>query len=402
MHYHPGYDARAILEQHRSWARQFADPLAAAVRAHDNDRSPGRRLKVGFVSASFCDCAQGQLIQPLFREHDRNEYEFIAYSDSRKADGVTASIRATLDGWRDTARLADAELAELIRADRIDILVDLTLHTANSRLLVFARKPAPVQVTMLEMITTTGLDAMDYRLTDPYLDPPGQTDGDYTERSVRLPDCAWCYQPPPEAPAVNDLPARRNGFVTFGCQNHFVKLSRPAVELWARVLQVVPGAGMLMYSPARVQREAVLRVFDQAGVHQDRVGFLSRVSPAEYIGRFRDFDIGLDTQPYAGGTTTQDSLWMGVPVVTLRGRTAVGRGGVSILSNAGLRDLIAQTEDDYVTIAAALASNLERLAELRAALRPQMERSPLMDARRYAASVEAAFRAMWQSWCGTG
>ncbi len=249
LHFHPDYDAAAILAEHRQWARRYADPLSDQIRAHPNDRSPDRRLRVGFLGRRYADGPQGQLIQPLFRNHDRGQYEFICYSDTPNPDAVTAELSGLVDEWHDASTLSDPQVCDRIRADRIDILVDLTMHVPpGNRMLVFARKPAPVQMTALEMITTTGLATMDYRLTDAYLDPPGETDGDYTERSIRLPRCFWCYQPPAEAPPVGELPAQRNGFVTFGCLNATLKMNRPTRELWAKVLQAVPTSRMIIHS----------------------------------------------------------------------------------------------------------------------------------------------------------
>ncbi len=244
LHYHPDYDAQAILAEHRRWARQFAEPLAGSIRPHPNDRTPDRRLRIGFVSPDFRDHPVGQSLVPLFAHRDRRQTEFFGYSDVRVADATSLKLQGLADQWHDTVTLGDLELADRIRGDRIDILVDLALHTAHNRLLVFARKPAPVQVTMLGLPATTGLTTIDYRLTDPYLDPPGVTDADYSEQSIRLPHCFWIYQPPAEAPPVGALPALANGFVTFGCLNQFAKVSGPALELWVQIL----GASV---SPAR-------------------------------------------------------------------------------------------------------------------------------------------------------
>jgi predicted O-linked N-acetylglucosamine transferase (SPINDLY family) len=297
--------------------------------------------------------------------------------------------------------LSDQELSDLVRSHRIDILVDLALHLAGNRMPVFARKPAPIQVSAFEVIATTGLDTIDYRLTDPYLDPPGQTDGDYTEQSIRLPHCFWCYRPPREAPPVAPLPASKNGFITFGAFNSFLKFNRPTLALWARVLHAVPTARMIVHSASPAHREFTQNAFEAANVDSGRIDFTPTVSRGEYLRRHHHVDIGLDTQPYAGATTTMDALWMGVPVITLAGCTAVGRAGVSILTNLGLPDLVAHTPDQYVEIAARRAVDLAGVRKLRAGLRQQMLASPLMDGPRYARDVEAALRTMWRTWCGS-
>jgi predicted O-linked N-acetylglucosamine transferase (SPINDLY family) len=399
IHADPDYDAQAILAEHRRWAARFAAPLAPRGLVHANDRTPGRRLTIGFVSPDFREHPVGRLLLPLFAHHDHRHAEFIAYSDVQAEDAVTAELRRHADGWQSIVGRSDAEATAQIAANRIDILVDLALHTAHNRLLVFARKPAPVQVTMLGMPSTTGLETIDYRLTDSYLDPPGESDGDYTEQSVRLPHCFWCYKAAPDALATSALPAQRRGGVTFGCLNQPAKASRPALELWARILRSVPGARLVLHAPAGSHRDALRALFEAGGVSADRVEFVPMVPLVSYLERYHDIDLCLDPFPYNGGTTTLDALWMGVPVITLAGRTAVGRGGTSVLSNLGLTELIARSTEQYVAIAAAWAADLPRLARLRSELRRRMQSSVLMDGKSYAANVEAAFRQMWQTWC---
>ena len=389
VHFHPEYDAQAILAEHRAWARVHAEPLAAEIRPHENDRTPERRLRVGFLSPDFRDHAVGRALLPLFAHHDRRRMEFVAYSDVRAPDGVTEELRGLADRWQYVAELSDRSLAERIREDRCDVLVDLALHTADNRMLVFARKPAPVQVTMLGLPATTGLATIDGRLTDPYLDPPGTSDGDYTERSIRLPHCFWCYQAAEDAPAVNSLPALQKGVVTFGCLNQFAKVSRLALEVWIRVLQSLPGARLLIHAPSGRHREQVQHLFQKGGIAPERVMFVGRVPRKPYFRCYHDLDLCLDPFPYHGGITTMDSLWMGVPVITLAGRTAVGRAGVSILSNVGLPELITRTPEEYLAIAVSRARDLAGLAELRAGLRQRMRASPLLDGKGYAAEVEA-------------
>jgi predicted O-linked N-acetylglucosamine transferase (SPINDLY family) len=400
LHFHPDFDAQAIVAEHRAWARAHAEPLAAEIRPHENDRAPKRRLRVAFLSPDFRDHAVGRALLPLFAHHDRRQTEFVAYSDVRAADRITANLKALADRWLDVADLSDRRLADRIREDGCDLLVDLALHTAGNRLPVFARKPAPVQVTMLGLPATTGLETIDVRLTDPYLDPPGMTDGDYTERSLRLPRCFWCYQPAEDAPTVGALPAEKNAFVTFGCLNQFAKVSRPALELWVKILQSLAGSRLVIHAPPGAHRLAVQRLFQEAGIAPERIAFVARVPRRSYLGRYHDLDLCLDPFPYNGGITTMDSLWMGVPVITLAGRTAVGRAGVSILANVGLPELIARTPEQYVRIAIDWAGDLARLRRLRSGLRQRMQASPLMDGAHYAAAVEAAFRQAWRTWCG--
>jgi protein O-GlcNAc transferase len=399
LHSHPDCDAQALLAEHRRWARRHAAPLAVQIRHHDNDRNPDRTLRVGYVSPDLRAHAVGNMLCSLFAHHDPGRVAIHAYADLHAPDRVSRKLKALAHHWLDTAGLTDAQLADRIRADRIDILVDLALHTAGNRMLVFARKPAPVQVTMLGLPATTGLDTIDYRLTDPYLDPPGTTDADYTEVPIRLPHCFWIFQPPDDSPPVTTLPAEHNGFVTFGCLNQFAKVSPPALNLWVKILQALPDARLVIQAQPGSHLAPVRTLFAQGGIAGERIEFAARAQRHVYFERFQNLDLGLDPFPYNGHTSTLDALWMGVPVITLAGRTAVGRGGVSILANLGLPELIAQTPEQYVAIAVRLAGDRARLAAVRAGLRERMQAAPLLDGKQFAGDVEAAFRGMWQTWC---
>jgi predicted O-linked N-acetylglucosamine transferase (SPINDLY family) len=270
---------------------------------------------------------------------------------------------------------------------------------ARNRLLVFARKPAPVQVTFAGYPGTTGLSAIDYRLTDPYLDPPGCDETCYVEESVRLPETFWCYDPADDGPAVGTLPARANGSVMFGCLNHFAKVNAAVLALWGRVLRAVAGARLLMLVSEDRNRRDIRERLVKEGVAPDRVAFVAQKPHREYLETYHGIDLVLDTFPYNGHTTSLDALWMGVPVVTLVGPTVVGRAGLSQLTNLGLSELAAATPEQFVEIAVALAGDLRRLGDLRAILRERMKCSALMDAPRFARGIDATYRAMWQRWC---
>ncbi len=397
--YCPGYDAQALYEEHRRWNRRHAEPLTKFIRPHLNDPSPDRRLRVGYVSPDFRSHPVGRFLLPLLKSHDHQGFEIFCYASVLVADSVTEQCRARADVWRDVLGLSDKQVAHAIRQDRIDILVDLTMHMAYNRLLVFARKPAPVQVTYLAYCGTTGLDAMDYRLTDPYLDPPGQDGRIYSEQSVRLPETYWCYEPPREAPPVNALPALETQQVTFGCLNNFCKVSGPVLAAWSQLLQAVPHSRLLLHAGSGSHRDRVRAFLAAQGISAERVAFIDWRPTAEYFGVYQRIDLALDPFPYGGGTTTCDALWMGVPVVSLAGQTAVGRGGLSLLSNVGLPELVARDCEQYVQIAVALAQDLSRLSQLRATLRDRVQASPLTNAPRFARNVEAAYRTMWQRWC---
>jgi len=397
LHLHPADDPNLIRQELDHWNEAFARPLAPVHPRYETDADPNRRLRVGYVSPHMGEHAVGRYLLPLLANHDKAAFEIFCYSDLARPDAITEQLRSHVDQWRDTNGIADEQLAEQIRRDRIDILVDLTMHMEGNRMLMFARKPAPVQVTWLGYPGSTGLRTMDYRLTDPYLDPVGMDESVYSEKTLRLPDSYWCYQPSGDEPEPNDLPALKNGFVTFGCLNHFPKINSLVLGQWARVLLAVPNSRLLILAPPGHARQRVLRELAQLGIKRGRVRFADRQPRLDYFRLYHQIDIGLDTFPYAGHTTSLDSLWMGVPVVTRTGNTAVSRGGASILSNAGLAELIARTSDEYVSIARRLASDLPKLAQLRSTLRKRMQASPLTHAAQFARDMEAAYRFMWKN-----
>lgn len=400
LHFHPGSDAQSLLREHRQWNQQFAIPLRRLLRPHTNNRDPDRRLRIGYVSPDFRDHVVGRNVLPILERHDRKQVEVYCYANVLKADALTLRFRKSCDGWRDITLLPDREVTDLIRADKIDILVDLTLHMENSRLLVLAHKPAPVQVTWAGYPGTTGLDTVDYRLTDPYLDPPGCFDADYSEESFRLPDSFWCYDPLAESPTPNPLPAPDVGHVTFGSLNNYCKVHAGVIDLWSKVLCAMKDSHLLLLSPQGAHRHHALNSFERCGVSAGRVEWFTPAPRPRYLESYHRIDLGLDTYPYNGHTTSLDSFWMGVPVVTLVGKTAVGRGGLSQAMNLRLPELVAESQEDYVRKAVGLASDLPRLAALRQNLRPRMVASPLTDARRFTQNVEYAYRAMWRKWCG--
>jgi protein O-GlcNAc transferase len=399
LNYHPRSDPRTIQEECARWNRQYAEPISTFIQPHSNRPDPELRLRIGYVSPDFREHVDSLFTIPLFSNHDHQRYEIYAYADVARRDAFTDRLRGYMDTWRDTLELTDENLADLVRADQIDILVDLKMHSAYNRLLMFARKPAPVQVAWLAYPGTTGLATMDYRLTDPHLDPPGLFDAFYAEESVRLPETFWCFQPRGGEPPVNVLPALGNGVLTFGCFNTFCKVNDDCLELWAQVLQVVPHARLLLHAPLDPARERVLAKLEEQGIAASQVEFAERLSREEYLKLYHRIDIALDPLPYNGGATTLEGFWMGVPTLTLLGRTVVGRMGWSLLSNLGLQGLAAETPEQYVALAAQLAGDLPRLQDLRSTLRQRMQQSPLMDGNRFARHVEQAYRQMWRRWC---
>ena len=399
LNYHPRYDARAIQEECARWNRLHAEPLKKSILPHSNRPDPKRRLRIGYVSPDFREHVDSHFTIPLLSNHDHRQFEIFCYASVVRPDHVTQRLRGYADVWRHTVGLTDQQIADLVRSDEIDILVDLKLHTANNRLLLFARKPAPLQVTWLAYPGTSGLPAIDYRLTDPYLDPPGLFDAFYVEESFRLPETFWCYDPLTDQPTVNALPAMTNGAITFGCLNTFCKVNDDCLALWAGVLQAVPQSRLLLHAPKDQARERVLAKLEQAGIAASRVEFADRQPRQDYLRLYHRIDMALDPLPYNGGTTSLDAFWMGVPTLTLRGKTVVGRAGWSQLSNLGLQELAADTPEQYVALTARLAGDLPRLQKLRSTLRQRMLRSPLMDGKRFAGHMEQAYRQMWHKWC---
>ena len=406
LHYHPAFDARAILREHLAWNHLHGRPLQMKIRPHENDRSPERRLRIGYVAPDFRDHCQSLFTLPLLSHHDRDRFEVFCYSGVVVPDAVTDRIKGCADVWRNIVGMSDDAVADLIRQDKIDILIDLTLHMSGNRLLVFARKPAPVQVTWLGYPSTTGLSTIDYRFSDPYLDPrdvdPSVQDEFYVEQTVRLADTFWCYDPLTSEPAVNELPALGNRWITFGCLNNFCKVNENVLDLWAQVLIAVPNSRLILLAAEGSHRQRTLDSLARRQVDPQRIEFAGHRPRREYLEYYHRIDIGLDTFPYNGHTTSLDSYWMGVPVVTLAGQTAVGRAGVSQLTNLGLAELIAAESGRYLQIAVDLASDLPKLSGLRIGLRNRMSQSSLMDAPRFARNVEAAYRDMWHEWCNNG
>jgi protein O-GlcNAc transferase len=398
LYFCPGQNAETLAEEHRRWTERHAKPLLRFAEPHANDQAPERRLRIGYISPDLRIHPIGRFMLPLLEAHDHTLFEIFCYSLLNLPDAWTTRCQRCADVWRDVYGWSDDAIASAIRRDGIDILVDLTMHMAGGRLPLFARKPAPVQVTYLAYPGTTGLDTIDYRLTDKYLDPPEQNHRFYSEESVYL-DSYWCYQEVSADLPLTPSPCRKTGSVTFGCLNNYCKVTAPTLETWSRILQAVPGSQLLLCTQQGSHRNRVTDFLSQRDISSERVVFVDFMKTLEYFRTYEHFDIALDPFPYGGGTTTCDALWMGVPVVCLAGKMAVGRGGVSILSQLGLTELLAQDTEEYIRIAVTLAGDRERLAVVRTTLRARMKQSPLMDSPRFARIVEAAYRTMWRRWC---
>ncbi len=395
----PGYDAQTLFAEARAWAQRHAEPLREHLRPHSNDKNPERQLRLGYVSPDFRAHAIQQFMVPLLEHHEKSEFEIFLYSSARRSDSRTKWYQGFAgDHFRDIRNLGDIEAAELIRRDGIDILIDLALHSVGGRLRIFACRPAPVQVTWLGYPGTTGLDTVDYRITDPFVDPPGTDLSVYSETSLHLPETLWCYSALTSELEVGPLPALSTGCITFACQNSYRKLHGGVIALWSRVLRGVSGARLFLHAEED-RRERIYRAFAAEGISRDRIELGGRIGRIDYLRRYQRIDIGLDTFPFHGATTTLDAAWMGVPVITLSGPSSLQRAGACIAANLGLSDLIADSEDQFVDIAIGLARDIDRLRKLRAGLRARLESSPLGDAPRFARNLEAAFRRAWRRYC---
>jgi protein O-GlcNAc transferase len=403
LHLLPEFDAGAIFHEHVMWNDLHAKPLGLEIEPHDNDRSPGRRLKVGYVSTDFRQHSVAYFLENLLGHHNRNLIESICYSDVAREDAVTQRLKSVADQWKNIVGLSDAKVAEMVRKDKIDILVDLGGHMGGNRLLAFARKPAPVQVTYLGYPDTTGLSVMDYRLTDMYADPQGQTEAFHSERLMRLPTGFLCYHPPTNAPEANELPALSSGKIVFGSFNNAAKISELTIEMWSNILKRLPTSRLILKSRGLSDASPtayLLEKFSKRGISSDRLELRGHAAKlGSHLAQYHEIDIALDTFPYHGTATTCEALWMGVPVITLAGKTHVQRVGVSLLNVMQLKDLIAINGEDYVNRAVDLAKDLDSLKEIRKELRGWMSSSDLTNGKVFANNMEHAYRKLWLRWC---
>jgi protein O-GlcNAc transferase len=394
---------RAIYEKQKAIGASIQRSVPRPFTTFDNLRSTSRKLRIGYVSGDYGRHAVAFFALPVIEGHDRQSFEVFCYSNTGLKDDVTERFRHAADAWRDIRGTDHETVTQAIRADAIDILVDLSGHTARNRLDVFARKPAPIQVTWLGYLGSTGLKTIDYRLCDRHTDPPGAAEHLHTEVLAPLPDSQWCYRPYLSPELASMAPVTRNGFATFGSFNQFAKLSPKVRRLWSRVLIQAPDSKLLVVgAPEGHARDALLAGFGSEGVTSNRIEVVGRVSMQEYYRLLNQVDIALDSTPYSGATTTCDALWMSVPVISLAGGHSVARSGVSLLTTAGLAELIARTPEQYVSLATALARDVPRLSALRRDLREQMRQSPLMDERRFVRGIEARYLQMWARWCESG
>jgi protein O-GlcNAc transferase len=393
-------DAQELFAEHCRFGERFEGPLRAQWMPHTNQRDPDRRLEVGFVSGDLHNHSVANFIEPVLEQlANHPQLSLHAYSTSTVEDHVTQRLRGHVAHWNAVAGVNDADLAERIRADAIDILIDLSGHTAHHRLLTFARKPAPVQASWIGYPGTTGLQAMDYYLADRFFLPTGHFDDQFTEKIVHLPANS-VFLPFVGAPPVAPLPALRQGHLTFGSFNRPAKISHSVIALWSKLLTALPNSRMLLGAmPSDPEVKRVTDDFARNGVTRDRLSLHPRCDMNDYLELHQQVDICLDTFPYTGGTTTLHALWMGVPTLTLAGQTVPGRSGASILGHVGLAAFIARDATEFIACAVSWADDIASLAGLRSALRDRLRHSAMGQPHLVATGLERALRTMWQRWC---
>lgn len=392
-------DPAEVFRAHRAFGEQLEARLGAGIAAHDNERDPERRLRVGVLSGDFRDHPVARFLEPIWRERDPAAIQLIAYDTQPSADSVAQRLRALADTWIEVPTLGDAALAARIRADRIDILIDHSGHTAGNRLGVFARKPAPLQVMWFGYPGTSGLRAMDYRLVDRVLAPPGRFDALFTERLAYLPSML-VFGKPESLPEPTPLPMVANGYITFGSFNRLNKLGDPVIALWAQILRRIPDARLLVGAVTDATAADTLRArFANAGAPAERLEFLPRLGMADYLAAHARIDLLLDAFPWASGTTAHLGLWMGVPTLTLAGATLVARLGAAAMASAGLHRFVAESTAQYLDIACRAAAEPAALADTRALLRTHLEADCTRRPAQVAQALELRLRQMWRRWC---
>lgn len=397
LHYLTGQDPEGLLERHRRWPGNTLRPAQAPAKFPRPAERPAR-LRIGYVSSDLRKHSVAFFVESLLAHHDAGRYEITCYSSTNETDATTKRLQGLAHRWRDVADMTDDDLCKRIAEDGIDILVDLNGHTSGNRLTVFARRAAPVQASFIGYPDTTGVTQMDYRLSDAIADPPG-LEHLCTEQLVRLPGCFLCYRPPDTAPAVERPPCEKNGFVTFGSFNNLAKVNPEVIAVWAQLMQELPDSQLILKNPSLTDKSTQERyqaLFADAGVSAERLRMVGYIpDDVGHLGAYAWIDVALDTFPYNGTTTTCEALWMGVPVISLRGDRHSAKVGASLLTAAGLPEWIADTPGQYVHLARGLAQDAARLAELRQQLRERVAKSRLCSGKDYARAVEDAYDAMY-------
>ena len=402
LHYLPKLDRQEIFDEHKKWAKIHA-PSSLAKTDHSNIPDPDRKLRIGYISPDFYLHVVAAHVELLLDEHDRDAVEVYGYGSVECPDQITTNFQNKFDQYRDIWKVGDKEVAGIIEQDKIDILVELTGHCGKNRLLVLAYKPAPVQVTYFGYFDTTGMQAIDYLLTDSLLTPP-QSQKFHTEQLISLPEGYYCYTPQAKAPDVTSPPVAQKGYVTFGAFTKTYRFNDRLLGVWAEILKSTPNSILLLGfrggDNAQLRHRFLSRL-EECGLSPERVDIRGMKPYRDYIRQFNEVDIVLDTFPENGGITTCDTLWMGVPVISLAGAHQVERAGLSILSQIDMEFFVASTLDEYVSKAVALAAKPDALIKIRETMRDRMAASTLCNKSLFVKNIEQAYRNMWKKWCNT-
>jgi predicted O-linked N-acetylglucosamine transferase (SPINDLY family) len=400
LHYQDDVDPESLFQQHLAWDIQHGSGIThpSAIRQLIPDSN--NRIHIGYLSPDFRQHSVAYFIEPVLKTHDPHRFNITCYSDTFDPDDVTQRIKGLNWGWRDISRISDGRLFDLIQADGVHILIDLAGHTARNRLKVFARKPAPIQISYIGYPNTTGLKAMDYRITDSLADPPGVTDCWHTEKLIRLSGSFLCYQQPDDAPEVSDLPAISTIGITFASFNNRAKITETVIRTWSTILNLIPGARLIIKSRELADtatcRELV-KQFEDCHVNPEQLELIGFLPFRSHLALYHRVDVALDTFPYNGTTTTCEAFWMGVPVIALKGASHISRVGVSLLTSVGLDSFIADSLEDYIQKAIVLSQDLTLLSSIRSRLREMTRASPLMDAKTLTRSLEQVYETIWTS-----
>ncbi len=401
MNYDADVDAATLYQTHLAWDKNYAQPQVAGTRTFGNTRDPQRKLRIGYVSGDYYRHPVASFIEPILGTHDKQAFEIFCYANIIYRDGITQRLQGLCDHWRDILGMPDEHVANLIQQDGIDILVDLSGHSAGNRMPVFALKPAPIQVTYLGYPSTSGLSAMDFRITDEWLDPPGLPEDCHTEQLIRLARGSLCFRPPGLKPKTREN--QDPDSITFASFNNMAKVTPEVIRVWSEILHRVPRSRLLLKSkslgdPATVERLKTL--FSGQNISEDRLVLVSwSASLEEHLALYEQVDIALDTFPYSGCTTTCEALWMGVPVITIASSESRNRMSTGVLMQAGLGELVTNSAETYIDLAQGLADHPDELEQLRARIHPAMAASTLLDPMTFTRSLEAAYREMWNNWC---
>ncbi|MBK5291088.1 MAG: hypothetical protein JJE04_05240, partial [Acidobacteriia bacterium] len=410
LQYDAGLDAATVAGEHRTWWERYVRERGIATAPHENEVDPERRLRIGYCSPDFRRHPVSYFFAPVLSGHDPEQVEVFCYDSAAVTDSYTEMLKKSAVHWRRIHGEPDSKVDAMIRQDRIDLLVDLAGQTGGNRLKVFARKPAPVQVAYLGYPGTTGMSAMDYRISDEWMDPAGKSEGHWVEELVRVNGCCLRYRPVESYPDVGASPALNSGRITFGAFHRSAKLNHGVVACWSDILRQVERAQLLVHygvswrddeSSARATmywRAGLEREFGKHGIGPGRLRVAGRLKRREHWALYSEVDIALDPFPYNGTTATCEALWMGVPVITLEGERHAGRAGVSLLRQAGLDQLVAGSREDYVALAVKLARDLAWQRQLRAGMRERVQ-AHLVDGDGLARELERAYRNMWRRWC---